>query len=127
MPEWIDTVGAGAADIAAAVLVLLGAAFCLVATIGLLRMPDVLMRMHASTKAGTLGAGLILIGTAIGFDSTWAAARAFGAMAFILLTAPVAAHMIGRAAYMSGIVLSPRTWIDERRSASREARSTNPQ
>lgn len=121
MPTGIDTTGTGAAEITAAVLVLLGAAFCIVATIGLLRMPDVLMRMHASTKAGTLGAGLILIGTAIGFESTWATARAFGAMAFILLTAPVGAHVIGRAAYLSGITLSPRTWIDERRNASRSA------
>ena len=103
------------AEIIAASVLLLGAGFALIAAIGLLRMQDVFMRMHASTKAGTLGAGLIMLGAAIGFDSGWAAARALGAMIFLLLTAPVAAHMIGRAAYIARAPLSPRTVIDERR------------
>jgi multicomponent Na+:H+ antiporter subunit G len=105
---------ASAGEIVAAVLVLVGAAFCVIAGIGVLRMPDVFMRMHASTKAGTLGAGLIMVAAAVAFDTTGAAARALGAMAFILLTAPVAAHVIGRAAYLSSAPLSARTWIDER-------------
>ncbi|MGF1553471.1 MAG: monovalent cation/H(+) antiporter subunit G [Paracoccaceae bacterium] len=107
--------GGGLVDTLASVFVLLGAGLVVIAAIGLVRMPDVLMRMHASTKAGTLGAGFVMLGTAIGFEDTGASARAIGALAFLLLTAPVAAHMIGRAAYRSGVRLSPRTWIDERR------------
>ena len=44
-------------DIAASLVLLIGGAFCLIAALGVVRMPDVFMRMHASTKAGTLGVG----------------------------------------------------------------------
>ncbi|MEM6679343.1 MAG: monovalent cation/H(+) antiporter subunit G [Pseudomonadota bacterium] len=104
-------------EVVAAIAVLTGSAFAVIAAIGLLRMPDVFMRMHASTKAGTLGVGLIMIGAAIGFDEGWAVVRALGAFVFLLLTAPVAAHMIGRAAYRARAPLSPRTVVDERRGA----------
>lgn len=108
---------AGLGEIVAALCVVVGALFSLVAAIGLLRLPDLLMRMHAQTKAGTLGAGLILVGAAIGFEATAPAARAVGAIVFLLLTAPISAHAIGRAAYLAGVRLSDRTWIDERRGS----------
>ncbi|MEM7496464.1 MAG: monovalent cation/H(+) antiporter subunit G [Pseudomonadota bacterium] len=114
MMALLETASIG--EILASAILLIGAAFALVAGIGLVRMQDVFMRMHASTKAGTLGVGLIMLGTSIGFDDGWAAARAFGAFVFVLLTAPVAAHMIGRAAYLARTPLSPRTMIDERRN-----------
>ena len=78
----------------------------------MLRLPDTVIRMHAATKAGTLGAGLILVGEAIFFAELGIALRALAAITFLLLTAPVAAHLIGRAAYWSGIQLSSRTWVD---------------
>lgn len=84
------------------ILVLLGGFFAFVAGLGVLRLPDVLIRMHASTKAGTLGAGLILGGAAVHFGAISTAAEAVAAILFILITAPVAAHMIGRAAFRSG-------------------------
>ncbi|MEM7527990.1 MAG: monovalent cation/H(+) antiporter subunit G [Pseudomonadota bacterium] len=114
MSALIETASVG--EIVASAILLIGAGFALIAGIGLLRMQDVFMRMHASTKAGTLGVGLIMLGAAIGFDDGWAAARSVGAFVFLLLTAPVAAHMIGRAAYLAGTPLSPRTVIDERRN-----------
>ncbi|MEM6438778.1 MAG: monovalent cation/H(+) antiporter subunit G [Pseudomonadota bacterium] len=98
----------------AALLVLAGAAFCLVAAIGVLRFEDVFMRLHASTKAGTLGAGLVMLGAALTLDGPGASARAAGVMAFLLLTAPVSAHVIARAAYLAGAALSRATWIDQR-------------
>ena len=101
-------------DLIASFLVVLGALFCLIAAIGVLRFEDVFMRMHASTKAGTLGCGLILCSVVVSVDATAVAARAFGSIVFLLLTAPVAAHMIARAAYRSGARLSDRTVIDER-------------
>ena len=109
--------GAPLVDLAAAVMVVIGALFCLVAAIGVVRLGDVFMRMHATTKAGTLGAGLVMGSVALASGDAGAAARAGGTMIFLLLTAPVAAHMIARAAYRSGARLSPRTWLDERSGA----------
>lgn len=97
----------------AAVLVILGSLFALVSAVGMLRLPDTLIRMHAATKAGTLGAGLILAAVAIGYGDLGMTLRALMTMAFLLLTAPVAAHLIGRAAYRSGITLSSHTWVDQ--------------
>ncbi|MFW6348402.1 MAG: monovalent cation/H(+) antiporter subunit G [Cyclonatronaceae bacterium] len=96
-----------------AFLLLFGAFFVLVAAIGVIRLPDLMMRMHASTKAGTLGAGLILAATAFAFDDISVLTRALAAIIFLLLTAPVAAHLIGRAAYHNGIELWPGTITDE--------------
>ncbi|WP_372893512.1 monovalent cation/H(+) antiporter subunit G [Rhodosalinus sp.] len=92
-------------EIVIAVLVLLGGFFCFVAGLGVLRLPDVLIRMHASTKAGTLGSGLILVGVAVHFGDTATITRAVATILFLLITAPVAAHMIGRAAFRSGETL----------------------
>jgi multicomponent Na+:H+ antiporter subunit G len=97
------------------VLMILGAAFMLVAAIGVVRMPDLLTRMHASTKAGALGAGLILLSVAVYFGELGVATRAVAAVAFVILTAPVAAHMIGRAAYLIGVPLWEGTIKDELR------------
>jgi multicomponent Na+:H+ antiporter subunit G len=85
--------------------VLLGAFFTFVAGLGILRLPDVLIRMHASTKAGTLGSGLIMLGVAVGFGTTSVVALSIAIVVFLLTTAPVAAHMIGRAAFRSGVPL----------------------
>jgi multicomponent Na+:H+ antiporter subunit G len=105
------------------VLILAGALFCLVASLGILRMPDLLMRMHAATKAGTLGAGLILLAAAFALGSAGAAVRAGAAILFLLLTAPVAAHLIGRAAYRSGqLRLWQGTRVDELRGVLRDIR-----
>ena len=94
MAEWIM-----------AALVLLGGFVCVVAGLGILRLPDVLIRMHASTKAGTLGSGLILTAVAVYFGDAATITRAVAAILFLLVTAPVAAHMIGRAAFRQGVPL----------------------
>ncbi len=90
-----------------------GAFFMIVAALGVLRMPDLLMRMHAATKAGTLGAGMVLIAVAVHYGELGIAMRAIATVVFLFLTAPVAAHMIGRAAYFVGIRLWEGTFIDE--------------
>jgi multicomponent Na+:H+ antiporter subunit G len=95
------------------VLVLGGAAFVLVAALGLVRMPDLPMRMHAATKAGTLGAGLLLGAVALAFSDVGVTIRALATIGFLFLTAPISAHVIGRAAYRSGIELWERTCLDE--------------
>jgi multicomponent Na+:H+ antiporter subunit G len=100
-------------EIITAVLLVLGSLFSLVAALGMLRLPDTVIRMHAATKAGTLGAGLILIGEAFFYAELGITLRALAAITFLLLTAPVAAHLIGRAAYYSNVKLWEKTWIDE--------------
>jgi multicomponent Na+:H+ antiporter subunit G len=93
---------------------LVGSLFVLVAALGLLRLPDLLMRMHAATKAGTLGAGLLLVGVAVSTPDPSVMARALATFVFLLLTAPIAAHLIARAAYHTGeATLWDRTCVDE--------------
>lgn len=94
------------------VLMILGGTFAAIAGIGLVRLPDVLIRMHASTKAGTLGVGLIVTAVAVHFAQTLITTKALLIVAFILLTAPVGAHLIGRAAWRAGTPLWNRTIID---------------
>jgi multicomponent Na+:H+ antiporter subunit G len=98
-----------------AVLLLAGAFFVLVASLGLLRLPDVLMRMHATTKAGTLGAGLVLVAVAVVSADMAVAVKAVVVFFFLLLTAPVAAHVLGRAAYYDRVELWDRTHHDDLR------------
>ena len=85
-------------EILAGILCLLGGAFALIAALGILRLPDVLTRMHASTKAGTLASALILVALALQFQDTAVTAKAIAAILFLMLTAPLAAHMLGRSA-----------------------------
>jgi len=84
-------------NIIISVFLLLGGFFALIAAIGVLRLPDVLTRMHASTKAGILGSSLILIGGAIYLQETEITARVIAIILFLMLTSPIGAHMIGRA------------------------------
>ena len=96
-----------------ATLMILGSLFCMIAAVGMLRLPDTLIRIHAATKAGTLGAGCILLAVALESQNLGTSLKAAAVIFFLLLTAPVAAHLIGRAAYRRGIRLFERTRIDE--------------
>ncbi|MCW4148163.1 MULTISPECIES: monovalent cation/H(+) antiporter subunit G [Halomonadaceae] len=96
-------------------LILVGAIFMFLAALGLVRMPDLLTRMHATTKAATLGATLIMLAVALHFGEVAVVARAFGVILFIMMTAPVAAHVIGRAGYFVGARLWSGTVKDELR------------
>ncbi len=106
-------------DVIAGLLAVTGAFFAFAAAVGVLRMPDVYIRMHASTKAGTLGSGLILLAVAVHFSEFGAGTRALAAIAFLLFTAPVAAHMIAKAAYRTGVPLWSRSVVDELADAER--------
>lgn len=100
-------------------LVSIGSFFILIASIGILKMPDIFMRMHAATKAGTLGCGLILVGAAIHFLQIQAIIESLLTLLFIYITAPIASHLIARAAYMQNVELSKSTIVDELRSYHR--------
>ena len=97
------------------ILAVVGGMFLLLAGIGIVRMPDVFSRMQAATKAATLGAGCMLLAVAVRFADFGVTIRAVLVAAFIFLTAPVAAHMIGRAAYFIGVPLWKGTVVDELR------------
>ena len=113
-------------DLAGAISLLLGAGLALIGAIGLVRLPDLFARMHAATKPQTLGLLLILLGVALTVR-TWASVATLlivvGAQA---LTAPVTAHMLGRAGYRTGVTEDDLLHHDElgaayRRMKAREA------
>jgi multicomponent Na+:H+ antiporter subunit G len=91
----------------------IGAFFVFVAGLGTWRFKDVYMRMHAATKAGSLGLGLMLLALAIQSPTPAVLVKAVLIIAFIFLTAPIAAHMISRAAYLHKSPVSDKTRLDE--------------
>ena len=95
------------------VMLCVGTFFIFVAAIGIVRMPDLFMRLSATTKASTLGASLLLVATAVHFGDYGITGRVAAIIAFIVLTAPVAAHMISRAAYFSNVPLWKGSVCDE--------------
>lgn len=102
-------------DFLVAAFLLSGAFFMLIAAIGVIRLPDLPTRMHASTKAGAMGAMLIMGGVVFAYLEWIAFARAVAIVLFIILTAPIAAHAIGRAGYFVGVPLWEGTIKDELR------------
>lgn len=93
----------------------IGAAFMFLAALGVMRMPDLFTRMQAATKAATLGTASLLLAVAWHFGHLGVTTRVGLIIGFIVLTAPVAAHMIGRAAYFVGVPLWQGTVCDELR------------
>ena len=100
-------------DLFVSTLLIIGSAFMLLAAIGILRMPDLYMRIGTATKGSTLGLICILTAVATHYLEIGIGTRAIAAMLFVFLTAPIAAHMIGRAAYVVGVPLWNRTEMDE--------------
>ena len=107
-------------DALAAVLLLTGIVLSVVAGVGLQRFPDVFARMHSATKPATLGLILILSAAALRVEERGDVAKVLLVVVLQFFTAPVGAHMVGRAAYRAGTELSPATTIDEL-AAAREA------
>jgi multicomponent Na+:H+ antiporter subunit G len=83
-------------EILTVLFMLMGVFFITVAGLGILRMPDLYTRMHASTKAGTIGLGLLMVAVALHFQDLASVSRAVAIMIFLVLTAPVAAHLLGK-------------------------------
>ncbi len=100
-------------ELLAAIFLLAGCLFMLVAALGVFRMPDLLTRMHATTKSGVLGAGLIMCAVMLFFGESSVTLKALAVMAFTTLTSPIAAHTIGRAGYFIGVPLWEKTLKDE--------------
>jgi multicomponent Na+:H+ antiporter subunit G len=103
-------------DVVASMFFVAGATLAVLAGIGVLRMPDVFTRMQASTKASTLGLACLLAGLVIRRPEAWVVIRALSIAAFTMLTTSVGAHVIARAAAVTGCLLWEGTRIDERPS-----------
>lgn len=106
-------------DVLTSIVWLAGAAFALLAAVGVLRMPDVFTRMQASTKASTLGLGCLLAGATLQMGDVGSLIQLASIGAFVLLTTPVAAHVIARASYYADVPLWEGTVLDERRLHSK--------
>lgn len=91
MPIW--------ADFCVAALLVIGSLAALIGTWGMLRLPDFMTRLHAPTKAATLGAGCALAALALRFyfAEGGSSLRYLLPLAFVFITAPVSAHMLARA------------------------------
>lgn len=83
-----------------AILIIIGAFFTLVGSIGLIKLPDFYMRLHGPTKATTLGVGSILIASAIYFSQKDSGISAHEVLItlFLFITAPISAHLMAKAA-----------------------------
>ncbi|MCW2840365.1 MAG: hypothetical protein JWR55_1848 [Aeromicrobium sp.] len=100
-------------DVLAGTLLISGALLATVAAIGIVRFPDVLSRMHAATKPQTVGLLLILAGLALRLQDLKAITILALIALFQLLTAPVSAHMVGRAAFRTGLAHPERLAVCE--------------
>lgn len=106
--DWV-----GVADVASAVCLLTGALLALIAAVGVLRLPDLLSRMHAATKPQVLGLLLVLTGLALRLREP----EALGVLVLValmqMITTPVASHMVGRASFRAGQVRRDLLVVDE--------------
>lgn len=102
-----------------AVLVVAGGVFTLLAAVGVVRLPDVYTRMHAASKAGTVGSGLMLLAAGLHSLDGAVFARALAGFVFFVLTAPVAAHLVARAAHAAGYRPGRLSVLDEMEEARR--------
>ncbi|MFB6201170.1 MAG: monovalent cation/H(+) antiporter subunit G [Halorhabdus sp.] len=84
-------------------LIVVGVFFLLVGTVGLLRLPDIYNRMHATSKATTLGAASLFLAGFAYFGPRGAGLTSLVGILFLFLTAPTGAHMISRAAQKMGV------------------------
>jgi multicomponent Na+:H+ antiporter subunit G len=108
-------------DVLTGFLLLGGAIFILVAAVGLLRLPDVLTRMQATSKATTLGLAGIMAAAALHAGTLDTAIRVTFIVTFTFMTAPIGAHMIGRAAYRTSPSSARRLVVDDLARAPMQA------
>ncbi len=105
-------------DVITGVLVLGGSALALTASLGVVRFPDTLSRMHAATKPQVLGLLLVLIGAAIRLRGNVDVGMMVLTAMFTLITAPVIANRVGQLAYREQNVRDDLMTVDELRQDS---------
>lgn len=100
-------------DIAGALLLCAGAAFCLAAAVGVVRFPDIMTRLHAATKPQVFGLVLVLSGVMLTLRTWEVVALSLLTIALQIITAPVSGHMLARTAYRTGQWDNEHAVIDE--------------
>lgn len=101
-------------EIAASVLIIAGAALTVAGSLGLLRLPDVYNRLHATGKSATLGVACLALGAWIASGvANVPGAKHLVILLFLFLTGPVGTHMIFRASYFTGVPLARETGRDD--------------
>ena len=103
---------------AAAILMIAGSLFCMLAALGLIRFPDLYTRLHAAAKAGPIGSGLILLGAGVASGDAFTLLRAALGLVFLVLTTPIAAHLLARAAMRARAPAASIARIDEFENSS---------
>ena len=103
-------------------MLIIGTGFSVLAAVGILRFPDVYTRLHAATKTGVVGAGFVLLAVAISAFDLAIGLRALAGIAFLVLTSPVAAHLLARAAYAAGIPPANITVVNDLAKESQNQR-----
>ncbi|MCA1441543.1 Na+/H+ antiporter subunit G [Ensifer sp. IC4062] len=96
-----------------ALIVVVGASFSLLAALGIVRFPDLYTRMHAASKAGTIGSGLLLLAAGLHSLDGAILVRALAGFVFFVLTAPISAHLLAKAAHQAGYRLTKLSVIDQ--------------
>lgn len=99
-------------ELLAAACLLSGGVVVAIAALGVARFPDPFTRMHAATKTGVAGAGLIMLGAGLGLGTPAAVLTALAGVAFLVATTPLASHLLGRAAYVAGAPIASATVRD---------------
>lgn len=117
-------------EVVVAMLLLVGASLTFLAALGLFRLPDLYTRMHAASKAGTAGSGLLLLAVALRSGEAEVWLKCLLTIAFLFLTAPVSAHLLAKAAVRHGQPLPPPVGggdpaVDSPRAAHNEDSAAN--
>jgi multicomponent Na+:H+ antiporter subunit G len=114
-------------DIFIGFFILAGALLCLIATFGVIRLPDVYTRNHAASKAATLGVMSILFGTFLYFYDLEGHfnSRLILGIVFLFMTSPISGHLINRAAYHSGAKLWHKSVRDDLKKNNERMKRTS--
>ena len=99
--------------IAGTILLLIGSVFASLGALGILRFPDLYTRLHAASKAGPLGAGMVLLGAGLVSGDPWTILRTVVGLVFLILVSPVSAHLLARSATKTGVEASSIMSINE--------------
>ncbi|KYF83412.1 sodium:proton antiporter [Sorangium cellulosum] len=100
-------------DVVEGALLVIGCVFMLIAAVGILRMPDLFTRLQVTSKASVFGMTCIISASALHFGDPAVTTRAIVIIAFVVLTMPVATHLLARAGYTTNTPLSAETVVNE--------------
>jgi len=103
-------------DIIILLLSTIGSIFIFLAALGIFRMPDFYLRLSVTIKAGTFGIGFILLSAALFFNEFSVTSKVMAILFFLIITAPVSGHLIGKTAYRLGIKLWSKSIHDDLKS-----------